>query len=146
MRRIALFKLIGELFNVGLLVDRIIHECIQELMGDGEFLLENDQEAACALIATAGKSLDRPKGTKCDKYMPVYFRRLHKLLSDPDISKQLRTIVRRVIEQRERKWRPAVTDDTERNGKLSITTDDFTEEILVSSDAGWQNVDHDQQN
>lgn len=83
-------KFIGELYRCGLLVERIMHECIQHLLGNAETPAEEDVEALCKLMGTIGRSLDHQKAAG---YMTIYFQRLEKIAKNQLLSSHTRYAV-----------------------------------------------------
>src|SRR5690606_14277472 len=57
-------RFIGELFNVGLLPEKIMHAVIQELLRDIENPEEEEVESFCKLFTTVGPKLDIPAASK----------------------------------------------------------------------------------
>ncbi|KDQ50868.1 hypothetical protein JAAARDRAFT_211447 [Jaapia argillacea MUCL 33604] len=100
---LGLVKLIGELFKLQMLTERIMHECIKKLLSNVENPKEEEIESLCKLLTTVGQLLDMPK-TK--QYMDIYFARMKSLIENPELSSRTKFMLQDSIELRERKWIP----------------------------------------
>lgn len=89
-RRLALMRFIGELFKFQLLSERIMHECVQQLLSNIKNPDEEDTESLICLLITFGAVLDT---TRARNYMNVYFTRMSELVKNPALSPRIRTMV-----------------------------------------------------
>ncbi|KAG8391467.1 hypothetical protein BUALT_Bualt01G0190800 [Buddleja alternifolia] len=60
-RRLGNIRLIGELYKKRMLTERIMHECINKLLGQHQNPDEENIEALCTLMSTIGEMIDHPK-------------------------------------------------------------------------------------
>ena len=60
-RGLGLIKFIGELFKLQMLTERIMHECVNKLLGHVDNPEEEEIESLCKLLTTVGNSLDAPE-------------------------------------------------------------------------------------
>ncbi|KAG1824453.1 uncharacterized protein BJ212DRAFT_1320301 [Suillus subaureus] len=97
-----LMTFIGELFKVRMLTERIMHECVKELLlGNIENPEEEKIESLCQLLKTVGQSLDT---SKASAHMDVYFTRMRELCKSHNISTRMQFMLQDVIESRDRLW------------------------------------------
>ncbi|XP_044494676.1 eukaryotic translation initiation factor 4G-like isoform X2 [Mangifera indica] len=100
-RMLGNIRLIGELYKKKMLTERIMHECIQKLLGQYESPDEEDVEALCKLMSTIGEMIDHPKARE---HMDAYFDRMAKLSSNMKLSSRVRFMLKDAIELRNNKW------------------------------------------
>ncbi|KAJ0112770.1 hypothetical protein Patl1_00050 [Pistacia atlantica] len=100
-RMLGNIRLIGELYKKKMLTERIMHECIQKLLGQYESPDEEDVEALCKLMSTIGEMIDHPKAKE---YMEAYFERMAKLSNNMKLSSRVRFMLKDAIELRNNKW------------------------------------------
>ncbi|KAI6007614.1 armadillo-type protein [Pisolithus orientalis] len=100
---LGLIKFIGELFKLQILAERIMHECVKNLLGNMENPEEEEIESLCQLLRTAGQFMDVPKA---HAHMDVYFQRMSELCENPNVSPRMQFMLQDVIELRDRKWQP----------------------------------------
>ncbi|XP_044501768.1 eukaryotic translation initiation factor 4G-like isoform X2 [Mangifera indica] len=100
-RMLGNIRLIGELYKKKMLTERIMHECIQKLLGQYESPDEEDVEALCKLMSTIGEMIDHPKAKE---YMDAYFDRMVKLSNNLKLSSRVRFMLKDAIELRNNKW------------------------------------------
>ncbi|MCD7470729.1 hypothetical protein HAX54_010825 [Datura stramonium] len=60
-RMLGNIRLIGELYKKKMLTERIMHECIQKLLGQYQTPDEEDIESLCKLMSTIGEMIDIPR-------------------------------------------------------------------------------------
>ncbi|CAL9207332.1 unnamed protein product [Musa hybrid cultivar] len=94
-------RLLGELYKKKMLTERIMHECIQKLLGQHQNPAEEDVEALCRLLGVIGKTIDHPKAKE---HMDAYFDTMAKLSTDQKLSSRTRFMLRDVIDLRKNKW------------------------------------------
>ncbi|KAL1736411.1 armadillo-type protein [Schizophyllum commune] len=103
----GLTHFIGELFK--LLTERIMHQCVRQMLGNVDSPKDDNMEGLCVLLTTVGELLHRP----CARaYMNAYFTCMRALSRSPSLSSRVQFMLLDVIEQRERNWhaRPLVTE------------------------------------
>ena len=106
-----LFRFIGELYKLGILTARIMHECVRKLLAvdpsDEESL-----ECLCCLLTTVGQNLDietksrlakGPVQGLCD--MSIYFEEMNKLVNEKKTSSRLRFMLQDVVDLERNVWR-----------------------------------------
>ncbi|XP_019156331.1 PREDICTED: eukaryotic translation initiation factor 4G-like [Ipomoea nil] len=100
-RMLGNIRLIGELYKNKMLTERIMHECIQKLLGDYQNPDEEDIEALCKLMCTIGEMIDH---AKAKDQMDTYFEILSNLANNTDLSSRLRFMLMDVIDLRKNNW------------------------------------------
>ncbi|KAF8161711.1 armadillo-type protein [Mycena galopus ATCC 62051] len=123
---LGLIRFIGELFKLKMLTERIMHECVKKLLGNGGNPGEDEIESLCKLLSTAGFLLDTPKARAP---MDEYFSRMKELGKSNNVSSRMQFMLQDVIEFRERKWaaRTQVTAPT-----TSVGVDEAVCPLVVS--------------
>lgn len=101
-RMLGNIRLIGELYKKKMLTERIMHECINKLLGQYQNPDEEDLEALCKLMSTIGEMIDHPR-TKV--HMDFYFDLIQKLSENVKLSSRIRFMLEDVIDLRKNKWR-----------------------------------------
>jgi len=89
-RGLGLVKFIGELFKLQMLTERIMHECIKQLLSNIENPEEEDIESLCRLLVTVGQAMDNERARD---HMNVYFSRMAELVKNTNISSRIRFMV-----------------------------------------------------
>ena len=89
-RGLGLVKFIGELFKVQVLTERIMHECVKELLSNVENPEEEEIESLCKLLATVGQTLDT---AKAKNHMDIYFSRMRELASGGKINSRIQFMI-----------------------------------------------------
>jgi translation initiation factor 4G len=74
-RGLGLVKFIGELYKLGMLTERIMHECVKKLLDYDGMPDEAEIESLTSLLKTVGKDLDDPR-SKAQPRMDAYFERM----------------------------------------------------------------------
>jgi hypothetical protein len=100
---LGLVRFIGELLKSNMLTERIIHECIKNLLIFQGSPDEEKMERLCKLMNTVGEQLDhvkqnpleRMKSTqiahaKAKKYMESYFERMEEITKLPNLSNRIK--------------------------------------------------------
>jgi translation initiation factor 4G len=85
-----------------MLTERIMHECINKLLGEYQNPDEEDLEALCKLMSTIGEMIDHPRSKV---HMDIYFDLIQKLSANSKLSSRIRFILEDVIDLRKNKWR-----------------------------------------
>ncbi|TPX33893.1 hypothetical protein SmJEL517_g03316 [Synchytrium microbalum] len=100
-RTLGNIRFVGELFKQSLITEKIMHECIQQLLRNHSDPEEEETESLCKLIATIGQQLDRPVAKQ---FMDTYFTQLKKLVNDNRLSSRIRFMVQDIIDMRKAGW------------------------------------------
>ncbi|XP_010934513.1 eukaryotic translation initiation factor 4G isoform X2 [Elaeis guineensis] len=100
-RMLGNIRLIGELYKKRMLTERIMHECIQKLLGQYQNPDEEDIEALCKLMSTIGEMIDHPKAKE---HMDAYFDMMAKLSINQKLSSRVRFMLKDAIDLRKNKW------------------------------------------
>lgn len=87
-RGLGLVKFIGELYKLGMLTERIMHECLKRLLDFEGVPDEAEVESLTNLLRTIGASLDASE--KGPAMMDAYFGRIHLMLETPNLPSRLR--------------------------------------------------------
>ncbi|ERF76351.1 hypothetical protein EPUS_09435 [Endocarpon pusillum Z07020] len=102
-RGLGLVKFIGELYKVGMLTERIIHECIKELLNlDESGLNESKVESLITLLNTVGLNLEQ--SGRSPALMNIYFERITSIMNHPDLPSRLKSKLLDVINLRKHGW------------------------------------------
>ena len=80
-RGLGLVKFIGELYKLGMLTERIMHECVKKLVDYEGIPDEAEVESLTSLLRTIGASLDASE--KGPAMMDAYFARIHLMVETP---------------------------------------------------------------
>ncbi|KAJ7350760.1 hypothetical protein DFH08DRAFT_695670, partial [Mycena albidolilacea] len=101
---LALIEFIGELYKLGMLTERIMHECVKKLLSI-EHPEDEEIEILCKLLSAVGFLLDTAKARA---HIDVYFSCMKELGKSNNVSSRMQFILlfvfQDVIELRERKW------------------------------------------
>jgi translation initiation factor 4G len=87
---LGLIGFLCELFKLRMLNERIMHDCMQKLLGSIENPEEEQIEGLCQLLKTAGQLLDTPKASA---HMDIYFTRIKKLSKSVSISARMQLML-----------------------------------------------------
>ncbi|KAK0494869.1 armadillo-type protein [Armillaria luteobubalina] len=98
---LGLVKFMGELFKLQMLTERIMHNCVKELLRNAENSEEEEIVSLCILLTTVGGSLDT---LRARDHMDVYFSCMKELMKDPNVSLRMQFKLQDVLELRERMW------------------------------------------
>ncbi|KAK7057730.1 ARM repeat-containing protein [Favolaschia claudopus] len=100
-QRLGLIKFMGELFKLQMITERIMHECVKQLLGNLENPEKEEIESLCRLISTVGSLLDTAKARA---HMDVYFSRMKELAKSSHVGTRMQFMLQDLIELRDRKW------------------------------------------
>ncbi|XP_073307972.1 eukaryotic translation initiation factor 4G-like [Primulina huaijiensis] len=100
-RMLGNIRLIGELYKKKMLTARIMHECINKLLGQYQTPDEENIEALCKLMSTIGEMIDHPKAKE---HMDAYFDIMAKLSNNMKLSSRVRFMLKDVIDLRKNRW------------------------------------------
>ncbi|KAG8735084.1 hypothetical protein FRC10_011011 [Ceratobasidium sp. 414] len=98
---LGLVRLIGELFKLQMLTERIMHECIKKLLWNVVDPEEEEIESLCKLLTTVGHSLDNAKARN---HMDIYFERMQEMARGSNMNSRMQFMLQDVIEFRHRHW------------------------------------------
>jgi translation initiation factor 4G len=87
-RGLGLVKFIGELYKLGMLTERIMHECLKKLVDYEGVPDEAEVESLTSLLRTIGASLDASE--KGHTFMDVYFQRINNMQQIQGLPSRLR--------------------------------------------------------
>jgi translation initiation factor 4G len=94
-------RLIGELYKKKMLTERIMHACIQKLLGQYQDPDEEDVEALCKLMSTIGEMIDHQKAKEI---MDIYFERMKTLSNNMNLSSRVRFMLKDAVDLRKNEW------------------------------------------
>ncbi|CAH8381100.1 unnamed protein product [Eruca vesicaria subsp. sativa] len=101
-RMLGNIRLIGELYKKKMLTEKIMHACIQKLLGfDQEDPHEENIEALCKLMSTIGVMIDHQKAKD---HMDAYFDRMKMLSSKQEFSSRVRFMLINAMDLRKNRW------------------------------------------
>jgi len=113
MRKVKLatlgnIRLIGELFKEKMIMEKILHACINDLLGPKPKDLppEENVEALCNLLMTVGKHLDASPRQAAKPLIEAYFARLQQFCKNDKLPSRIRFMSKDVIDLRKNKWIP----------------------------------------
>ncbi|KAF8451294.1 armadillo-type protein [Terfezia claveryi] len=107
-RGLGLIQFIGELFKLGMLTERIMHECVKKLVDFEGVPEEAEVESLCKLLRTIGASLDATG--KSRPAMDVYFVRIQTMIDHPKLQSRLKFMLMDVVDLRKKNWHANETD------------------------------------
>lgn len=87
---LGLVCLIGELFKLQMLTEKIMHGCIKKFLKDVDNPEEADIESLCTLLKIIGKSLDKEKAIF---HMNVYFDRIGEISNKENIPFRMKSML-----------------------------------------------------
>jgi len=94
-------RFIGELFNIGLISEKIMHAVIVELLRDVTSPEEEEIESLSNLFRTVGPKLDTPAAVK---QLDSYVGRMQALTLNLTLSTRIRFMILDRLDERKRKW------------------------------------------
>ncbi|KAL6565829.1 hypothetical protein OROHE_004884 [Orobanche hederae] len=100
-RMLGNIRLIGELYKKRMLTERIMHGCINNLLGQYQNPDEENIEALCKLMSTIGQMIDHPKAKG---HIDVYFDIMTQLSNNMKLSSRVRFMLKDSIDLRKNKW------------------------------------------
>jgi translation initiation factor 4G len=101
-RGLGLVQFIGELFKLGMLTERIMHECVRKLLEFQGIPDEAEIESLTKLLRTIGANLDSTD--KGRPMMDAYFQRMRGIVDLPDLPSRLRFMLMDVVDLRRAHW------------------------------------------
>ncbi|KAJ6439216.1 putative ankyrin repeat protein [Purpureocillium lavendulum] len=100
-RSLGLMQLIGELYKLGMLTERIIMECAYKLL-DGVVPNEAKIESLPNLLRTVGPNMDMSE--KGRSMMDLYFDRIQHVMSFPELRSRAKFMLMDIIDLRKANW------------------------------------------
>ena len=91
-RGLGLVKFIGELYKLGMLTERIMHECVKKLLDYDGMPDEAEIESLTGLLKTVGANLDDPR-SKAQPRMDAYFEHMQAIMDMPELPSRLRFMI-----------------------------------------------------
>lgn len=101
-RGLGLVQFIGELFKLGMLTERIMHECVRKLLDFKDEPDEAEIESLSKLLRTIGGNLDSTE--KGHAFMNAYFERITNLTQAPDLPSRLKFMLMDIVDLRKKQW------------------------------------------
>lgn len=101
-RGLGLVQFIGELYKLGMLTERIMHECVHKLVDYKGVPDEAEIESLCKLLRTIGANLDHTE--KGRPMMDAYFQRIQTMMDLADLSSRLKFMLMDAIDLRKASW------------------------------------------
>ena len=86
-RGLGLVRFIGELYKLGMLTERIMHECVKKLVDYEGVPDEAEVESLTSLLKTIGENLDANE--RGHGLMDVYFKRIVQMIETPGLPSRL---------------------------------------------------------
>ncbi|KAF2016257.1 hypothetical protein BU24DRAFT_462436 [Aaosphaeria arxii CBS 175.79] len=106
---LGLIQFIGELYKLGMLTLRIMHECVLKLL---DFEGEPDEsaiESLVKLLRTVGFTMSQ-NAESGNKMIQVYFERIHKIIEMPGLNSRLKFSLMDLDDLRKAGWRDSKGD------------------------------------
>ncbi|KAM0455107.1 hypothetical protein ACHAPV_007998 [Trichoderma viride] len=100
-RGLGLVQFIGELFKLGMLTERIMHECVRKLVDYQGVPDEAEIESLCKLLRTIGANLDETKGRPL---VDAYFQRIQGMVDLPELPSRIKFMLMDIIDLRRVRW------------------------------------------
>ncbi|PNP40631.1 hypothetical protein TGAMA5MH_07630 [Trichoderma gamsii] len=100
-RGLGLVQFIGELFKLGMLTERIMHECVRKLVDYQGLPDEAEVESLCKLLRTIGANLDETKGRPL---VDAYFQRIQGMVDMPELQSRIKFMLMDIIDLRRARW------------------------------------------
>lgn len=101
-RGLGLVQFIGELYKLGMLTERIMHECVRKLLDFNGIPDEAEIESLSKLLRTIGGNLDATE--KGRPMMDAYFGRIQTIVDMPDLPSRLKFMLMDVVDLRRVHW------------------------------------------
>ncbi|PKK71726.1 ARM repeat-containing protein [Rhizophagus irregularis] len=95
---LGLISFIGELFNLNIISEKVVYECIEKFL---ELPEEVEMENLCRLM-----NIENTKSNKRDQKMESYFEQMEELSTSPNLSIRIKFMLMNVIDLRNNAWEP----------------------------------------
>jgi translation initiation factor 4G len=107
-RGLGLVQFIGELYKLGMLTERIMHECVHKLVDYKGVPDEAEVESLSKLLRTIGGNLDSTE--KGRTMMDAYFQRIQTMMDLPELPSRLKFMLMDVMDLRKAGWHSKETN------------------------------------
>ncbi|KAH8169578.1 MIF4G domain-containing protein [Sarocladium implicatum] len=101
-RGLGLVQFIGELFKLGMLTERIMHQCVHRLVDYKGVPDEAEIESLCKLLRTIGFNLDQSE--RGSGMMNAYFARIQQAIDMPELPSRMKFMLMDVVDLRKAGW------------------------------------------
>eukprot|EP00884_Botryococcus_braunii_P007326 jgi/Botrbrau1/16595/Bobra.0068s0025.1 len=101
-RALGNIQFIGQLYKHGMLIEKIMHECLKSLLIEDNNPKQEDVECLCKLLTTVGKQID--SNPKSGQAMDAYFFRIQRMSTNKGLEARLRFMLQDVIDLRRSHW------------------------------------------
>ncbi|GAB0135569.1 hypothetical protein EsDP_00003902 [Epichloe bromicola] len=101
-RGLGLVQFIGELYKLGMLTERIMHECVHKLVDYKGVPDEAEIESLSKLLRTIGANLDATE--KGRPMMDAYFQRIQTMADLPELQSRMKFMLMDVVDLRRANW------------------------------------------
>jgi translation initiation factor 4G len=101
-RGLGLVQFIGELYKLGMLTERIMHECVRKLVDYKGVPDEAEIESLSKLLRTIGANLDATE--KGRPMMDMYFQRITTMMNLPELPSRMQFMLLDVVDLRKAGW------------------------------------------
>ncbi|KAI9820238.1 MAG: hypothetical protein M1827_005860 [Pycnora praestabilis] len=126
-RGLGLVQFIGELYKLGMLTERIMHECVKKLVDYEGVPDEAEVESLTKLLKTIGRNLDSTEKGK--PLMDIYFQRITAMMDTPGLNSRLKFMLLDIVDLRRKGW---VSKEADKGPK---TLDQIKAEALEAQQA-----------
>ncbi|GMH35151.1 hypothetical protein BSKO_03019 [Bryopsis sp. KO-2023] len=107
-RTLGNVRLIAELYKKGLVMEKIMHNCIKDLLSPGAkedgLPHEDNMEAACEVITLSGKKLSEAEKYKSN--ISAYLIRLERFSKNKTLASRIKFMIRDVLDMKANNWTP----------------------------------------
>ncbi|KAL8371457.1 hypothetical protein RB595_001314 [Gaeumannomyces hyphopodioides] len=104
-RGLGLVQFIGELYKLGMLTERIMHECVRKLVDYRGVPDEAEIESLSKLLRTIGANLDvNTEKTQGKHMMDAYFQRIDAMMKMPELPSRLKFMLMDMMDLRRGNW------------------------------------------
>jgi len=111
-RGLGLVQFIGELYKLSMLTERIMHQCVHNLLDYQTTPDEAEIESLSKLLRTIGANLDSTEKSK--GIMDAYFVRIQGMMDVPELPSRLKFMLLDIIDLRKRHW---ISNETNKGPK-----------------------------
>ena len=101
-RGLGLVRFIGELYKLGMLTERIMHECVKKLVDYEGMPDEAEVESLTNLLRTIGQPLDSTNNGP--KMMDAYFMKINEMIVIEGLPSRLRFMLMDIVDLRKKNW------------------------------------------
>ena len=101
-RGLGLVRFIGELYKLGMLTERIMHECVKKLVDYEGMPDEAEVESLTNLLRTIGQPLDSTNNGP--KMMDAYFGKINEMIIIEGLPSRLRFMLMDIVDLRKKNW------------------------------------------